>query len=274
MSMRSPQPPGPAVALCLGGVDPSAGAGLLRDALTLGELGVYPMAISLAETIQNGVGCSYIEAPAISPLMRLESLKPHLRERWGVKMGLCALGLEELRVLLGILASLQPQVRIWDPIQAPTCGVALHGSAKLRRMAETVLSHEGWVVSPNRLEAAAIAGVPLESSASAEPDALAKPLLSMGASAVWLKGGHGAGDQVEDFWVTRTECRSLGGYPRLQGERRGTGCTLASAWLGYRLQGLDDLEAAEAAGAWLRAHWECAFAPGGLGRPSFHPVQP
>ena len=67
-------PSTPPVVLCLGGMDPSGGAGLLRDALSLAELGCQPMAVSLAETLQNGLACLRIEAPGLDPVQRLEAL--------------------------------------------------------------------------------------------------------------------------------------------------------------------------------------------------------
>src|SRR5512145_1100085 len=88
------------VALCLGGVDPSCGAGLFRDALTLASLGVHPMAVSVAETIQSGLSCIHIGPPAVNPLERLDALRPHLRGIWGVKLGMCALAMERLHALL------------------------------------------------------------------------------------------------------------------------------------------------------------------------------
>ena len=49
--MRAVALPSPAapVGLCLGGLDPSGGAGLLRDVMTLAALGVQPMAVCTAE---------------------------------------------------------------------------------------------------------------------------------------------------------------------------------------------------------------------------------
>ena len=81
----------PSVALCLGGMDPSGGAGLLLDAATTAAFGVLPMVVATAETIQNGIACSRILPPAVDPVARLEALGPHLAGRWGVKLGLCAL---------------------------------------------------------------------------------------------------------------------------------------------------------------------------------------
>lgn len=257
------------VALCLGGLDPSAGAGIVRDALTAWELGVQPMVLPVAETRQNGFACLEIAPPALDPLARLEALAPHLAGTLGVKLGLCALSDSQLRALVEALAELRPMARIWDPIQAPTSGVGLHEAADLRRMAVCILGKGGWVVSPNRLEAAAFAGLDPHDA----PQALAVPFLAEGAEAVWLKGGHANG-AVEDHWVDARGARSLGRRPRLPGDRRGTGCTLAAAWLAFRLLGKDAEGAARRAGEWLHGRWDIAAVPGGAGRPCFAPVRP
>ncbi len=275
---RPPRIPTP-VALCLGGMDPSAGAGLLRDAMTLCALGVHPMAVCTAETIQNGRECLAIQPPA-DPLPRLEALAPHLAGPgpWGVKLGLCALDPPALAALAARVAALAPAARIWDPVLAPSSGVGLHSAAGLRAMAVTLLGSGGWVVSPNLPEAHALAGGagripagPLDGGGLA---ALARPLLDLGAAAVWLKGGHGLGQEVQDFWITPGEVLSLGRSPRLPGERRGTGCTLAAAWLGWRLLGLTGPEAAVAAARFLRERWDPPLQPGGYGRPCFAPGAP
>lgn len=270
--MDAARPSPPPVALCLGGMDPSAGAGLLRDALTLAEAGCQPMAVPLAETVQNGLGCARIEAPGQDPVARLECLAPHLTGRWGAKLSLCALEKPTFRRLCATLRHLDPPVRIWDPILAPTAGVGLHDGEDLRRMAADLLPMGGWVVSPNRGEAAAFAGLPPDQIRAAEPAALAMPWLEAGARAVWLKGGHAAGDQVQDLWITGEGITALEPAPRLPGERRGTGCLLSAGWLGWRLRGLDDRAAAARAARGLRLRWAWAFSPGGVGRPMFHPA--
>ncbi|WP_257309485.1 bifunctional hydroxymethylpyrimidine kinase/phosphomethylpyrimidine kinase [Geothrix fuzhouensis] len=270
--MTATHPSAPPVALCLGGMDPSAGAGLLRDALALAELGCQPMAVSLAETLQNGLACTRIEAPSLDPVQRLETLAPHLAGRWGVKIGLCALEASTFRRLCATLRHLAPPVRIWDPIMAPSAGVGLHDGEDLRHLAADLLPMGGWVVSPNRGEAAAFAGLPPEAIRTAPPEVLATPWLEAGAVAVWLKGGHAPGDLVQDLWITREGTERLDAAPRLPGQRRGTGCLLSASWLGLRLRGLDDRAAAREAAQRLRARWDSAFCPGGAGRPMFAPL--
>jgi len=135
-------------------------------------------------------------------------------------------------------------------------------------MARILLPQGGWVVCPNLPEAAALSGLGSER----DPERLARPLLEMGADAVWLKGGHGGEDTLEDLWLTAGGVRGLGRAPRQPGDVRGTGCTLAAAWLGLRLKGLGGPEAAAGAASLLRGQWPRAFAPGGFGRPCFAPV--
>lgn len=272
-----PMPPPqliPPIGLCLGGVDPSGGAGLIRDALTLAGLGVHPMAISTAETLQNGLACQLIQAPAMDPVQRIEVLGPHLTGAWGVKLGLCALEEGVVKRLAATLSAMHPKVRIWDPILAPSAGVGLHNGEELRDLGRILLRSGGWVVSPNRGEAAAIAGLKPEQIQTASPESLSRPLLELGAAAVWLKGGHASGDIVQDLWITPTRIEALPAAPRLPGQRRGTGCTLASLWLGLRLLGRNDHDAAQEAADRLRAAWGHAFAPGGAGHPLFSPGYP
>lgn len=267
LNLQSPNP----LALCLGGLDPSGGAGLLRDVVTLSGLGVFAMAVTTAETLQNGLGCTRIERPSMDPVERMEALGPHLVGAWGVKLGLCALEDATLRRLAASLGCLNPKIRIWDPILAPSAGVGLHDGAGLRRMAGILLPMGGWVVSPNLGEAAAAAGLPPDQIRSATPEALARPWLEWGAAAVWLKGGHADGHEIQDLWIAAEGISALTPARRLAGERRGTGCTLSALWLGLKLRSLGDIQAAEEAADALRHSWDRAFAPGLVGRPVFLP---
>lgn len=267
--MSSPAP----IAVSLAGFDPSGGAGLLLDAQVLAGLGILPMGVPLADTLQNGMACMRITAPTMDPQARLEALGPHLAGPWGVKLGLCALELPALRRLMGTVNLLAPGVRIWDPILAPSAGVGLHDPAGLQEMAKVVLRSGTWVACPNRGEAAAIAGLPPDQIRTASLEALSTPLLDLGARAVWLKGGHAPGDEVEDSWITPEGIESLGRSPRLAGERRGTGCFLSAAWLGLRLKGLEERAAAKDAATLLRSRWDRAWAPGAVGRPAFLPME-
>jgi hydroxymethylpyrimidine kinase/phosphomethylpyrimidine kinase len=250
------------VALFLGGFDPSSGAGILRDALVASDLGIYPMAVPLAETAQNGLECAEIAPPGFSPIKRMESLMLHLARRWGAKLSMFH-DLSLLETVLKRIQELGPEAVIWDPVAGPTSGTKLHGADTIKN-AMGLLSFGAWLVSPNIPEARTLADMPEEPL-----EAVAKKIMDMGAQNVWIRGGHTSNATVQDLWADRSGLEWLTPYSRLDGDPRGTGCTATSAWLSYRLKGLESASAAEAAIKYVRNAWGYLCRPGGGGRASF-----
>jgi hydroxymethylpyrimidine/phosphomethylpyrimidine kinase len=222
------------------------------------------MAVPLAETVQSGLGCDAILPPAAPPLERLDSLAPHLRGGWGAKMSMffdCG----ALRGVVPRIQGLAPIAAIWDPVMAPSSGVPLHDKESMGE-AVGLLSGGGWVMSPNLHEARAIAGLP-----AAPLEAVAERLLAMGFQGVWIRGGHGGGEDVRDLWCDGGGPVWLAPRRRLAGDPRGTGCTATAAWLALRLGGMGAVQAAEGAIDYVRKAWAGLHLPGDVGRPTFPP---
>jgi hydroxymethylpyrimidine/phosphomethylpyrimidine kinase len=123
----------------------------------------------------------------------------------------------------GTVAAVTEQLRargrgapvVVDPVLAATAG-GLEVDADVVAAYVEALVPLATIVTPNRPEVARLGG---------EPQAL----LALGAAAVLIKGGHGAGDIVEDRLLT-ADGETVIDHPRLAvGEVRGTGCALASA---------------------------------------------
>lgn len=252
------------VALFLGGFDPSSGAGVLRDALVASDLGIYPMAVPLAETVQNGAECAEIAPPGFSPMKRLESLRLHLAGTWGAKLSMFH-DLSHLEAALNLIQELGPDAAIWDPVASPTSGARLHGADTIKK-ALRLLSFGAWLVSPNIPEARALADMP-----DGPLEAVAKKIMDMGAQNVWIRGGHTCSETVQDLWADGSGLEWLAPCSRLDGDPRGTGCAATSAWLSYRLKGLGGASAAEAAVSYVRSAWGRLCRPGGAGRAAFPP---
>lgn len=252
------------VALFLGGLDPSAGAGIFRDLTVASGLGVFSMAIPLAETIQNGFECKKIVRPSINPVERLKFLEPHLHGEWGVKLSMfhdCSL----LQDVLPMIDMLTPSCAIWDPIFAPTHGTNLHEVSAFKKNIG-LFSATHWVVSPNIIEARLLADltdVPLEK--------VAEKIIDMGAPSVWVRGGHASGEKVQDLWCDKNGSTWLTPYDRLAGDPRGTGCTITAAWLAYRMCGMEPVSAIDAAIQYTRTAWKYLHTPGSAGRLTFPP---
>jgi hydroxymethylpyrimidine/phosphomethylpyrimidine kinase len=149
-----------------------------------------------------------------------------------------------------------------DPVMLPTRhvhatgrGASLHGGA-VREV--RTLAFAAALVTPNLAEAAALLGVPV--SAREARDAAAA-LVSAGARAALVKGGHGGGAEAVDWLAVRGRVVRIA-RPRRRGpEVHGTGCALASLIAGRLAatgaSGPDDVVAAV---RWARGRLDRALA--------------
>jgi hydroxymethylpyrimidine/phosphomethylpyrimidine kinase len=108
------------------------------------------------------------------------------------------------------------------------------------------------VVTPNLPEAAALLDTP---PARDEDDmrAQAQKLLTLGAGAVLIKGGHGSGPESVDLLVEANTCLRLAAPRVATKNTHGTGCTLASAIAAGLAKGLPLETAATEAKAYVSA---------------------
>ncbi len=210
--------------LCVGGLDPSGGAGLLADAEAAIAAGARPLCAATAATVQTTRGVRRI-APLPAKLVcdqvaaLLEDEAPS-----AVKLG-----------MLGdpaIARALTPLLReaglplVVDPVVRSTSGATLLFGEALAGYRP--LLSLGPVLTPNLPEAAILLGEP-EARDRASMERQARALLGLGATAVVLKGGHLGGVRAPDLLIE-------GGAPprwldgaRLRRRARGTGCRFASA---------------------------------------------
>jgi hydroxymethylpyrimidine kinase/phosphomethylpyrimidine kinase len=252
------------VALFLGGFDPSAGAGILRDSAVASGLGVFSMAIPMAETIQNGLECNEVAEPSIDPARRLSYLAPHLCGKWGVKLSMFHSS-SILHDVLSIVDRLAPSLAIWDPILAPTHGAELHKASTIQRIIGK-FAPDLWVISPNIPEARLIADIP-----DGPLEEVAEKIMDMGMKSVWIRGGHASGCTVQDLWCDKNGFTWMPPCDHLAGDPRGTGCTVTAAWLAYRLCGMDPICSIGAAIQYIRSAWKYLHVPGKAGRLTFPP---
>jgi hydroxymethylpyrimidine/phosphomethylpyrimidine kinase len=213
--------------LCIGGLDPSGGAGLLADAEAVWAAGARPLAAATAITVQSrrGVAKVVVLAPALV-VAQVEQLLDDEAPA-AVKLGMLG-NAAVARALAGALANrLGKRPLVIDPVLRSTSGAALfRGNARRDYRALFALAR---VVTPNVLEAEELLGQRL---AAATREEQAGRLAEALGTALILKGGHLAGsadDLVFDAGrITRLAAR------RLPGTRRGTGCRFAS-FLAVRL---------------------------------------
>jgi hydroxymethylpyrimidine/phosphomethylpyrimidine kinase len=247
--VRLPQIESPAVVM-VGGVDPGGGAGLLRDLATAAALGARAHGVETAWTEQGPRVHQVVpRAPGDVRAALVEALAA-LRPA-AVKIGM-AVGPATAEAIVEALADYPGQVVV-DPVLATSRGGALWAGAPRELLP---LLRRANLVTPNAVEAGALAGRPVVTVSEAE--AAGRWLIDAEQlPAVLVKGGHLAaeleqpGVTVVDVLVTAAGAERFS-RPRTPGPSpRGTGCALASAIAVKLGCGRDLSEAVREAGAWL-----------------------
>jgi hydroxymethylpyrimidine/phosphomethylpyrimidine kinase len=230
----------------VGGLDPSGGAGLLRDAATALSRGANAVAVGTAWTEQGPGGPHQVEprAPAAVGAALARALAAGAA---AVKVGM-AVGPATAAAVVDALAGYAGPVVV-DPVLATSRGGALW-TAEPRALLP--LLRRASLVTPNAVEAGALAGMPVATQAEAET--AGRVLIERsGLAAVVVKGGHldESGPAVTDLLITPAAVIRLT-RPRVAGPSpRGTGCALATAIAIELGRGHDLATAVAAAGDWL-----------------------
>lgn len=219
--------------LVLAGSDSGGGAGVQADIKTVTALGGYAATAITAITVQNTLGVFGVHPV---PLQVIEAQARAVLDDIGadvIKTGMLGdFAAVELAARLIEEADLPAVV---DPVMIAKGGQALLDDGGLRAVRE-LLAPQAALLTPNAPEAAALAGIEVETT----EDLLraGEALLELGARAVLMKGGHIVGERVIDvlmtpFATTRFESGRIDTR-----HTHGTGCTLASACAAGLAQGL------------------------------------
>ena len=230
---------GHALVVALGGLDPTGGAGLVRDRLTLAR--AWPevawRGVVTAWT-QQGDGQPARARPVSAQV--LARVLAGLPRPAAVKLGLVPTGLVE--VVASYVGSLGVPV-VLDPVLRASDGGDLGADASsLLKLAQHVT-----LVTPNRLEAAALTGREVF-----DPGLGAALHERLPHTALLLKDGHGADPTTvcDEWWLSGGCVRLTRG--RVRGpDVRGTGCALAAAITGALAVGISLAEAVPLAVGWL-----------------------
>ena len=243
-----PEPESPVV-VTVGGIDPSAAAGLGRDLLTASDLGAVVRLVGTAWTEQSASGVRSVEvrsADAVEQAVRFAIRAP---TPGAVKIGMIPGPTVADALVRGLEGYAGPVVV--DPVLAASSGGALWQGplAALRPVLR-----RATLVTPNAPEAAALSGRCIETLDDAR--AAAAALRAAGIAAVLVKGGHlgeTTDGTVTDLLVTSDGERRFA-RPRSAGPSpRGTGCALSTAIAVELASGRPLAAAVERATDWLAA---------------------
>ncbi|MBN2383385.1 bifunctional hydroxymethylpyrimidine kinase/phosphomethylpyrimidine kinase [bacterium] len=210
--------------LCIGGLDPCGYSGLTVDLKTCLAHGTRPALMTVAVTAQNSTNFLSIHTvPARTILRQLEAIRQEFRIR-AIKTGLLA-NPSIVRLIADYLKDKQI-ILVVDPVLKSTTGRSFFNRELVEAYRQQLMPLAS-LVTPNLFEAELLSELrPLETGADLEK--AARKLLTTGARAVLLKGGHRSGPPVDVLW-DGSSFREFVAERQPGGPWRGLGCTLSSA---------------------------------------------
>ena len=246
--------------LVVAGSDSGGGAGIQADIKTITSLGGYAATAITALTAQNTLGVFGI-VPVDPDFIALQ-MDVVLSDIGAdaIKTGMLH-SADVIEVVVRVLEKRAPNIPlIVDPVMLAKGGAALLDASAFFALRRRLLPRAA-LVTPNAPEAAAIAGLPVETEA--DMGVAADAILALGAGAVLVKGAHLPGDEITDLLRTADGEQLIFTHSRIDSRStHGTGCTLASAIASGIAEGLTLRDSVNRAEDYVR---KAIFAAPGLG---------
>lgn len=213
--------------LTIAGSDPSGGAGIQADLKVFQSTGVYGMAAITALTAQNETEVRGVVAvPAAFVKDQIAAIFDDADVR-AVKIGMLA-NAEIAEVVADTLEKYKAENIVLDPVMVATSGDSLIDKDAVE-IIKARLIPMATIITPNIPEAEK-----LMRKAVLDMEQAAQSLLSLGAKAVLLKGGHLKGDMMRDVLAQENCDTQTFEAARVQNaSTHGTGCRLSSAIASY-----------------------------------------
>lgn len=237
------------VALTIAGSDSGGGAGIQADLKTFAAHGVYGTSAITAVTAQNTLGVSAVHAlPTDIVTAQIEAIASDIGMD-AAKTGM----LPTAAIVEAVAAAIDtfeiPRVVV-DPVMIAKSGDRLVEDEAIPAI-KTELVRRAYVVTPNRMEAEILAGISIATLDEAHE--AARRILTLGPTAVIIKGGHLPGSEVVDLLYDGHEFIELRG-PRIDSSTtHGTGCTFGAAITATLALGRPLRQAAESAKTYVAA---------------------
>ena len=248
--------------LTFSATDPSGGAGMQADLLTLASIGCHPLSVVTGVTVQDTVGVDAVMA--LDADWVDEQARTILEDMQVAAFKLGMLGsVENVAVVAEIVADYPDVPLLIDPILASGRGDELASDDIQDAMIE-LLFPQATLITPNSLEARrlAFAGESEEDEENASLDDCAQRLLEMGCEYVLITGTHERGPEVINTLYGKNGYARTYTWERLPGSYHGSGCTLTAAIAACLAHGLSLEEAVGEAQEYTWQTLKAGFRPG------------
>ena len=232
--------------LTIAGSDCSGGAGIQADIKTITMHYCYAMSVITALTAQNTTGVYGIEQTSDEFIAnQLDCVFTDIFPD-AVKIGMLSRP-ETIKAIAKALRKYQPPIIVLDPVMISKSGYPLLAPEACETLI-TELLPLATLVTPNLPEAEAISGMQVSIKEAMRP--VAEKIISLGAKAVLVKGGH-LNDTADDLLFDGQKEIWFAGQRIATKNTHGTGCTLSSSLAANLAKGMSLEEAVKTSKAYV-----------------------
>jgi hydroxymethylpyrimidine/phosphomethylpyrimidine kinase len=256
--MPDSEPGFPPLVLTFAASDPSGGAGMQADLLTLASMGCHPLSVITALTVQDSMGVEgilAIDADWVADQARclLEDMPVD-----AFKIGVLG-SVENIAAIAEIVSDYPDVPLILDPVLASGRGDELASDDMTHALRELLLP-QTTILTPNSMEVRRLADAEDDDERTLEQ--CAAKLIEAGCEYVLVTGTHENTPQVVNTLYGKSGVVRSDSWPRLPGSFHGSGCTLASAIAAMLANGLELPEAVREAQDYTWQALAKAYRPG------------
>ena len=248
----------PPIVLAFAATDPSGGAGLQADVMTLASMGCHPLSVVTAITIQDTMGVE--EVMALEAEWVADQARCVLEDMPVAAFKIGLLGSSENISAIAEVVSDYPEIPlVLDPVLASGRGDELVTEEMISALRELLIP-QTTILTPNSIEARRLT----QEDGEDELDLAecARRLLAMGCEYVLITGTHENTPLVVNTLYGQDGVVRTDSWERLPGSYHGSGCTLASAIAATIANGLSISDSVKDAQEYTWQTLKAAFRPG------------
>jgi hydroxymethylpyrimidine/phosphomethylpyrimidine kinase len=250
----------PPIVLAFSASDPTGGAGVQADLLTLASMGCHPLSVITAITVQDTAGVENLQA--IDPEWVVDQARLVLEDMpvAAFKVGMVG-SIENIAAIAEVVSDYPDVPLVFDPVLASGRGDELATEDMISAMCELLLP-QTTILTPNSREARRLVQGDGEDDDELALPGAAEKLLGLGCEYVLITGTHENTPQVVNTLYGPEGVVRSDSWERLPGSYHGSGCTLAAAIAATLANGLELPEAVREAQEYTWQTLNAGFRPG------------
>jgi hydroxymethylpyrimidine/phosphomethylpyrimidine kinase len=246
--------------LAFAAADPTGGAGVQADLLTLAAMGCHALSVITAITVQDTAGVENLQAIDSDWVVDQARLVLEDMPVAAFKIGVVG-SIENITAIAEVVSDYPDVPLIFDPVLASGRGDELATEDMIATMRELLLP-QTTILTPNSREARRLVLADGEDDEEMALAGAAEKLIGLGCEYVLITGTHENTPQVVNtLYGTEGVVRS-DSWERLPETYHGSGCTLAAAIAATLANGLDLPDAVREAQEYTWQALNAGFRPG------------